>query len=95
MDVHEFRHGLHEGVAEPLGELVERHNGFPGLRSSGYGESGEWPGVTERGTVNYGARIRPDSCKTVDEDRPEGWEGDNRNGGGEGSGVGDEIVWGK
>ena len=66
MDIHEFGHWLHEGVAEPLREFVEGHDGFPRLRGSGYRDGGEWPGVAEGGAVNYGARGWPDGCEAVD-----------------------------
>lgn len=55
MDVHELGHRLHERVAEPLRELVEGDDGFPGLRGGGYGHGGKWPGVTKGGAVYYGA----------------------------------------
>ena len=92
VDVHEFCHGLHEGVAQPLRELVEGHDGLPGLRGGGDGQGGELPGVAEGCSVDYGARSGPDGGEAVDEDGPEGWEGDDGDGGGEGAWMGHKIV---
>lgn len=89
MDVDELVHGLHEGVAEPLGKFVERYDGFPGLRGGCYGKGGEWPGVAERGVVEGCAGGGPDGGEAIDENRPEGWEEDNGNGGCLSCGVGD------
>lgn len=65
MDIDEFVHGLHERVAEPLGELVEGHDGLPGLRAGCAGERGEGPGVAEGGVVEGCAGGGPDWGEAV------------------------------
>lgn len=93
MDVHQHGHGLHEGVAEPLRQLVERYDGLPlgAIRVARHG--GEGPGVAEADSVDYGAGGGPDRSEPVHEHVPQGWEGDDGDGGDLGGWVGNQVIW--
>ncbi len=92
LDVQQFGHGHHQGIAQPLGEFVKGDDVFPRLmgRRRRHGRTG--PGVAQRHPVDLRPRGGPDRGQPVGQHRPEGGNGDDGHGGGPRGRVGEEMV---
>jgi len=92
MDIADFGHGLHERIAEPLGEFVEGYHGFPRAGCGGRGHGGQGPRIANRGSIDFSSGCRPDRGEAISDDAPESGDGDDGDGCCLCLGMGDEVV---